>query len=907
MFSYFFKSCTLPFTCLAYSSLILFPTYAVETRSSAVIAQSSSSAEDLYNQARVLYADSQFLAAIDLWLQALPLYQQSGNKLKAGYTLANIAFAYSNNGNHNLVEDYQQKALAIAREIGDKDLEALALSAYGLGRDPIAGIESYQESIEIANESGDRRTEAQGYRYLGIQYEGIGRYTEAIDAYDQSLEISIEIGDIREQGRIFQSLGNLYASLNQFELAVQNYQDAIAVARQILDRSSEGSALLGLGSAYVIIDDRASAQRYWKLALDVARETKDESLELLTLNLLGELGPESIIALGQNNEDKSLEAYGWRSEGLDYQNNRQYELALESYQKSLVIYQSLEAKENEALLLSRIGKIWAEKGSPELSIVFLKQSINLIESIKTNIKPLPLDLQKTYATTVADDYRYLADLLLQENRILEAQQVLDLLKIQEASEYLREGVENLKPLSILRPEQAILDEFERLNGTAVKLGKELRTLQSIPEEKRSSETISRILEIIAFQKAISQQFIDFTNEEEIIKHISQLPRVLQTAILSPEDIPHTQRELRELNAAIIYPFILENRLEIVVALPGSPPLRRTISGLSSNELNSQILALRQSLDDPSSNPLPSAQQLYQWLIAPIEADLDEAEVESLIYAPDGQLRYIPLAALHDGEAWLVEKYKINNITAASLTEFDDQPTKQPRVLAGAFTDQELSYDVDIDGKTISFSGLPFAGVEVDNLEATQPGTRLFRDRDFTLDAVESVMDQYEILHFATHAAFIQSNPEASFILFGNGDRPNVTDIGTWTLSNIDLVVLSACETGLDGFGDGAEILSMGFQFEQSGAGAVMASLWAVDDRGTQDLMTRFYYHLNAGQPKAQALRLAQTDMISGDIVISNSKKRGFVNTTSNVDLPEELESLSHPHYWAPFILIGNGL
>ena len=905
MFPHLLQKCTISFTCLLYGSLTFLPASVAVAQPSTVIAQSFDRAETLYNQARALYADSQYLAAIDLWLQALPLYQQSGNQLKAGYTLANIAFAYSNNGNLNLVENYQQKALAIARVIGDKDLEALALSAYGLGRDPMLGIASYRESIEIANASGDRRTEAQGYRYLGIQYEGIGQYAEAIAAYDQSLKISIEINDIREQGRIFQSLGNLYASLNQFELAVQNYQNAIVIAQQIPDRSSEGSALLGLGSAYIIINDTANAHRYWRSALAVARDTGDESLELVTLNLLGELGPSSVIAVGQNNEDKSLEAYGWRSEGLDYESNRQYDLALASYQKSLVIYQSLEAKEDEAKLLSRIGRIWATKGSPELSIVFLKQSINLIESIKTNIKPLPLNLQRTYAETVADDYRYLADLLLQENRVLEAQQVLDLLKIQEASEYLREGVEDFKTLPILRPEQAILDEFERLNGTAAKLGKELGTLQSIPEEKRSRENIARILEIIAFQKAISQQFTDFTNEEEIIEHIEQLPRALKKAILTPEDIPHTQRELRELNAAIIYPFILEDRLEIIVALPGSPPLRRTIPGLSSREINGQILALRQTLDDPSRDPLPSAQQLYRWLIAPVAADLREAEVENIIYAPDGQLRYIPLSVLHDGEEWLIENYRINNITAASLTEFDDQPTAKPRVLAGAFTDQTLSYNVDIDGKPTNFAGLPFAGIEVDNLEATQPGTKLFRDRDFTLDAIESVMDQYEILHFATHAAFIQSNPEESFILFGNGDRPNVIDIGTWTLSNIDLVVLSACETGLDGFGNGAEILSMGYQFERRGAGAVMASLWSVDDRGTQDLMTRFYYHLNQGKPKAQALQLAQQELIGRSDTALETIKRGGLENANSEDF--SLEKLSHPHYWAPFILIGNGL
>ncbi|MEO1621669.1 MAG: CHAT domain-containing protein, partial [Cyanobacteria bacterium J06632_3] len=351
----------------------------------------------------------------------------------------------------------------------------------------------------------------------------------------------------------------------------------------------------------------------------------------------------------------------------------------------------------------------------------------------------------------------------------------------------------------------------------------------------------------------------------------------------------------------------DDRLEIIVMLPGSPPLRRTVEGLTSNELNATILNLRQALDNPNSNPLPAAQRLYNWLIRPLETDLAQAGVDSLIYAPDGQLRYVPLAALHDGDSWLVENYHINNITAESLSEFDDAPDANPRILAGAFTDMSITYPVEIDGNTVSFSGLPFAGVELNNLEATQTDITPFRDNAFTLNAVKGIMNEYEILHFATHAAFVNSNPEDSFILFGNGDRPNLRDIGNWNLSNVDLVVLSACETGLDGFGNGAEILGMGYQFQLAGAGAVMASLWAVSDRGTQDLMGRFYQHLG-NKPKAEALQQAQRDLInSNNADLENDPRGGIVPVNISADLPESLRGLRHPYYWAPFILIGNGL
>ena len=194
---------------------------------------------------------------------------------------------------------------------------------------------------------------------------------------------------------------------------------------------------------------------------------------------------------------------------------------------------------------------------------------------------------------------------------------------------------------------------------------------------------------------------------------------------------------------------------------------------------------------------------------------------------------------------------------------------------------------------------------MNNLEQTFGNLTKFEDGTFSLANVKSIMNEYNILHFATHAAFVTSSPKESFILFGNGDRPNLLEIENWSLENVDLVVLSACETGLDGFGNGAEILGMGYQFQLGGAGAVMASLWSVDDRGTQDLMGRFYHHLSNGFGKAEALQRAQADLITGNGQPSDTTHGGFVPIRRT--LPESLQGLRHPYYWAPFILIGNGL
>ncbi|MEJ6479943.1 CHAT domain-containing protein, partial [Nostoc punctiforme UO1] len=185
-------------------------------------------------------------------------------------------------------------------------------------------------------------------------------------------------------------------------------------------------------------------------------------------------------------------------------------------------------------------------------------------------------------------------------------------------------------------------------------------------------------------------------------------------------------------------------------------------------------------------------------------------------------------------------------------------------------------------------------------------TTKFLDKDFSLEAIKPRMNEFNIVHLATHAAFVPGKPEDSFILFGNGDRPTLRDIESWTLNNVDLVVLSGCETGIGGkFGNGEEILGLGYQFQSRGAKAAIASLWAVNDGGTQALMDVFYAKLKQGNlTKAEALRQAQIALITSS-QDSAGKQRSSIEIEA---LPSNVsDKLSHPYYWAAFILIGNGL
>jgi CHAT domain-containing protein len=266
-----------------------------------------------------------------------------------------------------------------------------------------------------------------------------------------------------------------------------------------------------------------------------------------------------------------------------------------------------------------------------------------------------------------------------------------------------------------------------------------------------------------------------------------------------------------------------------------------------------------------------------------------------------------LSALYDGQKWLIERYKIYRITAYSLSDLNIEPSGDLRVLAGAFSAGDIEFAVG--EQKFHFSGLPFARIEIEDLAKTIPNTKTFFDKDFTPQNTEAEAGLYTVVHLATHASFLTGQPDESFILFGNGERLTLMDVKQrWSgaiLPNVELIVLSACETGIGGrLEKGDEILGFGYLMERAGADASIATLWTVDDGGTQILMNNFYRKLSLGRTtKAQALQQAQLALLRGGEA-RGAAERGAMPA----DAVDKLKGrLSHPYYWAPFILIGNGL
>ncbi|NJD07981.1 MAG: CHAT domain-containing protein, partial [Methylococcaceae bacterium] len=262
----------------------------------------------------------------------------------------------------------------------------------------------------------------------------------------------------------------------------------------------------------------------------------------------------------------------------------------------------------------------------------------------------------------------------------------------------------------------------------------------------------------------------------------------------------------------------------------------------------------------------------QWLIKPLEADLVSQEITTLVVVPDGALRTIPMAALHDGHQFLISKFALATTPGLTLTDLRPVPRDSIKLLLAGLTDP-------VQG----FSGLPYVSMELQAIHALYGG-KLLQDQEFRIPALERelVFTPYSILHIASHGQFA-SDPQKTFLLTYDGrltvDRlRQFMGLSQFREQPVELITLSACQTAA---GDDRAALGLAGIAVKAGARSALASLWLINDQATAVLVSDFYRRLQqASVSKAEALRQAQM------LLLKDPRYR-------------------HPGYWAPFLLIGN--
>ncbi|HSG89631.1 MAG TPA: CHAT domain-containing protein [Pseudomonadales bacterium] len=328
------------------------------------------------------------------------------------------------------------------------------------------------------------------------------------------------------------------------------------------------------------------------------------------------------------------------------------------------------------------------------------------------------------------------------------------------------------------------------------------------------------------------------------------------------------------SAAVFYPVLLADRLEILVETRAGL-MQRTVP-VGREEITAVIRAFRLTIEDFESDEdyFADAAQLHAWLFAPIETLLAAAGVDTVIVVPDGPLRTIPIAALHDGERFLVERFAFVTTPAISLTRRGGGGAASggdaPSMLVGGLSD-------GVQG----FSPLPGVALEV-KLLADRFAPETFVNEQFLAGSMQDVFaaSHYDIAHFATHGSF-SSDHRQSFILTYD-ETLSMEDleglIGARDGPPLGLLMLSACQTAA---GDDRAALGLAGVAVQAGAESAVASLWFISDAATAALVRKFYDALLIDRvDKARALQAAQLQLL--------------------LDTP----GFEHPSFWAPFLMIG---
>ncbi len=327
-------------------------------------------------------------------------------------------------------------------------------------------------------------------------------------------------------------------------------------------------------------------------------------------------------------------------------------------------------------------------------------------------------------------------------------------------------------------------------------------------------------------------------------------------------------------AAVIYPIMLQDRLEILVSLP-SGMVKKTVP-VGAGALTEEIRTFRNSLEKRTTREyLSHAKKLYGWLIQPIEPLWADAGIDTLVFVPDGALRTIPLAALHDGTQFLIKKYAVATTPGVTLTDSRPLDRKGIKLLS-----------VGITEAVQDFPALPHVSREIETIHRLYGGTSLLNDQFMMSRVAEELKAHpYSIMHIASHGQF-HSEGKDTFLLAYDGkmtmDRlEEYVGMLRFREEPLALITLSACETAA---GDDRAALGLAGVAIKAGARSALASLWFLDDEASSLLVTEFYQQLHDDSvvSKAMALQRAQIRFLEN---------------------PE----YNHPAYWAAFLLLNNWL
>jgi CHAT domain-containing protein/Tfp pilus assembly protein PilF len=918
---------------------------------------------DLDREAETAFAAGRYRDAGTIWQRAADLAGSEGQPAWGARLLLQRARVGEATGRYEEARGLAAGALAAARALPDRRLEGQALALLGLLArrlgEPAAALEYLARAQVLAGELQAPALEAEAVRYAGAVHQDRGEDAEAARLYQRSLALSRAAGDLDGQARALNSLGGLHRLRAEYAPAMARYEESLALRRRLGDPGGEATVLGNQCLVYQNLGDLGQALDHCERSLALAREAGDRGAEANALNNIGAIRRargdyrgaldvyQRSLAIKRSLPDPAGEARTLNNLGDLHRLLGEPERAVDRLSRSLAIKQRLGDRPGEAASHQNLGtlqlalgrpeparehfaqalalagadgrpeQLWrafdglsqvhAATGSPRAAVLFGKQAVNLIQSVRAGIETLEPALQGAFLRDKAAVYRRLAELLIDHGRFLEAQQVLAMLKEEEYFDFVRRSAEvdpRATRASLTTAEAPWRGRYEAIQARVAAIGQEYGAL--IRKEPLDPSEEARLRALGEDLKAARQAYYAYLEE-------------LRGAFAGEAPVEFGKRDLDSLlafrgtlkelghGAVLVHYFVTADRVRMIVTGPeeSTPPLHRE-SAVPRAELNALIWRYREKLIDPCADPAPEARELYRHLIAPVQGDLQAYGARTLMVYLDQALRYLPLAALQDGEGPLAERYAVAMYTVAAKASLQAPPVRDWRV-AG------LGASAGGDG----FPALPAVREELDGIvkegesdpHGVWPGST-YMDAAFTADRLRRVLySGFRVVHLASHFRFVPGTEADSYLLTGDGERLTLAELktGDFPFTGVDLLALSACETGVgDQRADGREVESFGALAQNQGARAVLATLWEVPDRSTARFMEQFYTRRRAGQTKAEALREVQRAFLRQAVAPAGDETRGAVIARAG-QCPGVMPGYAHPYYWAPFVLMGNWL
>ncbi|MDF1855735.1 MAG: CHAT domain-containing protein [Pseudooceanicola sp.] len=551
---------------------------------------------------------------------------------------------------------------------------------------------------------------------------------------------------------------------------------------------------------------------------------------------------------------------------------------------------------------------WQRKGSDLLfsigadaaGLTLAKAAVNELQAARGTLVGLPENLQNCFRDLLSTQYRRMADLLIQQTHLNEAQWVLDQLKDFESFRYANRAPERAgRSFDQLQMSAAQAGVMARIHGLplteTIRLAQQVKTLEAAGDAD-AAEALRQRLEAAQEALADSLDTLVAAVEDLDIAGESEIPREVSARALR-----RLGGRLDRLDGvAMVYSVTLPERTHFLI-VTGQGTEHRTVE-MSEADLNGRIRALRAALSNPARDPRPLAQAFYADIWADVEAALSDIGAQQVLLSFDGLMRYVPIVALHDGTDWLVSRRDYVTFTSASRDLLLDNEALD-------------RIEVEALGATRGgggFSALPYVRNEVTSIVGDKNGKgrvagRSWLDDAFDADALSRAFGSgAPVIHVATHFR-LTDREDSSAMLLGDGQTLSVADLkrgvrrGSYDLADVHMLVLSACETALS---EGSELESLAAEVQWEGVRTVLATLWPVADRSTARFMEAFYGRLEAGDGRAQALRAVQVAFAGNQDAMTTGDTRGGTALKPAFQGGHDLVGVSHPFYWAGFQMIG---